>query len=202
MANLRRCGDRRNLVVVSGKESGMEAEGSTGIAADKDEWQTLLDGWAREYRLPLIRYFRKRAPSAVDPDDLVQEVFVRLARRADLATIERVDGYLFQTAATVLADRYRKDGRRPEIAESFDEDSHGVAVLTPERVLMDRQSLDDLIRGLYALPERSRHIFSLYHFENLRQKEIAARLEMPVSTVEKHMARANKYLLKRLGRQR
>ncbi len=180
----------------------MEAKGSSTVATDKEEWQALLEGWAREYRLPLRNYFRKRAPNSIDPDDLVQEVFVRLARRADLSTIERVEGYLFQTAATVLADRYRKDSRRPEIAESFEEESHGLAVLTPERVLMDRQSLDDLVQGLYALPERTRHIFALYHFENIRQKEIAARLEMPISTVEKHMARANKYLLERLGRQR
>ena len=180
----------------------MEAKGSTTIATDDDEWRALLEAWARDYRLPLTNYFRKRAPNSVDPDDLVQEVFVRLARRADLATIERVDGYLFQTAATVLADRYRKDSRKPEIAESFEEESHGLAVLTPERVLMDRQSLNELIQGLYALPERTRHIFALYHFEHVRQKEIAARLEMPISTVEKHMARANKYLLERLGRRR
>jgi RNA polymerase sigma factor (sigma-70 family) len=67
---------------------------------------------------------------------------------------------------------------------------------------MDRQSLDLLIQGLYALPERTRHIFVLYHFENARQTEIAARFQMPVSTVEKHMARANKLLLKRLRRKR
>ena len=164
--------------------------------------QALLTAWAREYRSPLIKYFQKRVPQSVDADDLVQEVFVRLARRADLETIERIDGYLFQTAANVLADRYRKDGRSVEIAEPFSESNHGEVVLTPERVLMDRQSLDSLIRGLYALPERTRHIFVLYHFENLRQTEIAARFGMPISTVEKHMARANKHLLAKLGRKR
>lgn len=168
--------------------------------ADGNSEEALLDQWAREFRLPLIRFFQKRAPATVEPDDLVQEVFVRLARRADLATIERVDGYLFQTAANVLADRYRKDARKPDIVESYDESVHGEVVLTPERVLMDKQELNELIQGLYALPERTRHIFVLYHFENIRQTEIARRFEMPISTVEKHMARANKLLLRRLGR--
>ena len=86
--------------------------------------------------------------------------------------------------------------------ESFEETSHGEVVLTPERVLMDKQALNQLIQGLYALPERTRHIFVLYHFENIRQTEIAARFDMPISTVEKHMARANNQLLKRLGRKR
>lgn len=168
---------------------------------ESDE-DALLSRWAREFRLPLIRFFQKRVPVTVDPDDLVQEVFVCLARRADLATIDRIDGYLFQTAASVLADRYRKEGRQPEFVESYDESTHGEVVLTPERVLIGRQALDELIQGLYGLPERTRHIFVLYHFENLRQTDIAARFGMPISTVEKHMARANKQLLKRLGRKK
>lgn len=172
------------------------ALGADSEAAEK----ALLAEWAREFRLPLTKYFQKRVPATVEPDDLVQEVFVRLAKRADLAAIERVEGYLFQTAASVLADRYRRDQRQPEIVESFEETTHGEVVLTPERVLMDKQAIDQLIKGLYALPERTRHIFVLYHFENMRQTEIAARFNMPVSTVEKHMARANKRLLKRLGR--
>jgi RNA polymerase sigma factor (sigma-70 family) len=168
----------------------------------RSDGEVLLDKWAREFREPLLRFFRKRAPNTVEPDDLVQEVLVRLARRADLATIERVEGYLFQTAANVLADRYRSDGRQPEFIESYQDSVHGKVVLTPERVFIDRQALDDLVKALYALPERTRHIFTLYHFENIRQAKIADLFGMPISTVEKHMARANKHLLKRLGRKK
>ncbi len=168
-------------------------------AESKRDETALLAKWAREFRRPLVKYFQKRIPDSIEPDDLVQEVFVRLAKRADLATIDRVDGYVFQTAASVLADRFRKDGRKVDVVASFDDSNHGEVVLTPERVLMDRQALDELVRGLYSLPERTRHIFVLYHFENVRQTEIAARFEMPLSTVEKHMVRANKHLLQRLG---
>ena len=162
--------------------------------------KALLDGWAREFRQPLLRYFRKRIPRATDADDLVQEVFVRLARRADLATIDCVEGYLFRTAASVLTDKFRKDSRAPEISELYEESVHGVEELSPERVLAGRESLDGLIAALYALPERTRHIFVLYHFENMRQKHIAAKFKMPISTIEKHMARANKHILKCMER--
>ena len=161
----------------------------------------LLAAWAREFRLPLIRFFQKRAPAGVEPDDLAQEVFVRLAKRADLSNIEHIEGYVFQAAASVLTDRFRLDGRQPEIVDVLDESKIGEVVLTPERVLMGKQELDALIRGLYSLPQRTRDIFVLYHFEGIRQTRIAARFGMPVSTVEKHMARANKHLLKRLGRE-
>lgn len=177
--------------------------GRSRVVADSDRDPTghaLLEQWAREFRLPLIKFFQRRGPATAEPDDLVQEVFLRLAKRSDLAAIERIEGYLFQTAASVLVDRHRKDQRQPEIVESLGEAAHGVEVLTPERVLMDRQSLDRLVQGLFALPKRTRHIFALYHFENMRQTDIAARFHMPISTVEKHMARANKQLLKSLRR--
>lgn len=178
----------------------MERPGGEVRRQEISEEDALLGRWARDFRLPLIKFFRKRAPRTVEPEDLVQEVFARLAKRADLAAIERVEGYLFQTAASVLADRFRKDSRAPQIVESDDETVHGEEVLTPERVLMGKEALNQLIQGLYALPERTRHIFVLYHFENIRQTEIAARFNMPISTVEKHMARANKYLLRHSGR--
>jgi len=50
------------------------------------------------------------------------------------------------------------------------------------------------------LPEKTAVIFSLYHFESVPQVEIARRLGMSLSTVEKHMGRANAHLLERLGR--
>ncbi len=162
--------------------------------------QALLDHWARKFRAPLIHYIQRRAPARFEPEDLVQDIFLRLARRADLATIERVEGYLFQTAASVLADRYRKDGRSLDFVESFDDSLQGEEVLTPERVVIGRESLDELVKALHLLPERTRNIFVLYHFEGVRQKDIAGRFEMPISTVEKHMARANKHLLQRVGR--
>lgn len=156
----------------------------------------LLDSWARKFRLPLISYFQKRTSRPGDVDDLVQEVFLRLSKRANLDSIERVEGYLFQTAVSVLTDSYRKSARTPQQVVSFEESVHGQADLTPERVLSGRQELDCLVEAIYALPERTRKIYVLYHLENIRQKDIATRMGMPVSTLEKHMARANRHLVK------
>ena len=176
---------------------GQNPKGFLGAGED-----ALLDAWARDFREPLRRYFAKRCPRTIEPDDLVQEVFMRLARRADLAAIESVEGYLFQTAASVLTDRFRKDARAPAQTESFEEDAHGSAELTPERVLIGKETLQEVRKALHELPEKTRAIFMLYHFENMRQGKIAAALGMPLSTVEKHMARANKHLFKRMKRNR
>ena len=179
---------------------GQEADRRDSAAGATRDEAALLERWAREYRLPLLKFFQKRAPAGADADDLVQDVFTRLARRADLKTIERIEGYLFQTAASVLADRFRRNARRNADAhESFDEDVHGETGITPECVLLGRQSVEAVIAALYELPERTRTVFALYHFDGVRQAEIAARLGVETRTVERHMAKATTHLLRCLG---
>lgn len=164
----------------------------------KSETDT-LDAWAREYHGPLLRYFRKRTPTDIDPSDLVQEVFCRLAKRADLSSIVHVEGYVFQTAVSVLADTFRRRAKiDQELSSPFEEKTHGLTVITPEDVLIDVESIQILIDALSELPERDRAVFVLYHFENIQQKEIAARLDVGLRTVERSLAKVLAHILKRL----
>lgn len=180
----------------------MKSNEINALQQPKSSRDGLLASWAREFQQPLLRYFRKRMSPPEDAQDLVQDVFLRLSKRADLSNIERIEGYLFQTAASVLADRFRKQSRLPDRMISYEDSLHGEDDITPDRVLAGKRDLEELIEGLHLMPERTRQIFVLYHLENMRQKEIAERLEIPVSTLEKHLARANKQLLDQLGRKK
>ncbi len=181
------------------------AENAETIKGNSTSSQTtdtaaLLDAWARRYRRALFRYFRKRTRTSTDLEDLVQEVFLRLAHRSDLGTIERADRYLFSTATSVLNDRWRRDtARATDTHEPFDETLHGLADFPPERVLIGQEFVEALIAAMDELPERTRTVFALYHFEEFPHARIASQLGMAISTVEKHMARANAHLLRRLG---
>lgn len=178
----------------------MASEERKRLTRENDRKGRLLDAWAKQYQQPLLRYFGRRVTPPEEAHDLVQEVFLRLARQADLGDIKRVDSYIFRVAANVLTDRYRRQARKPSEVVSYDDSVHGQAGFTPERVLSGRQDLDRLIEALAEMPERTRQIFVLYHLENIRQKDIADRLGIALSTLEKHMARANRFLLKRLDR--
>ena len=154
----------------------------------------LLALWSRRFRRPLLSFFSRRTPSGADNEDLVQEVFLRLAKRERLSEIERVDSYLFQTAANVLGDWRRKQtthsaGAHDPISEAVPE-----VAASPERVLIDKDELERLIAALAFLPEKTRMIFTLYHFEGLMHSEIARQLGVAVRTVENHIARANVHL--------
>jgi RNA polymerase sigma factor (sigma-70 family) len=139
--------------------------------------------------------------SRPDPDDLVQEVFVRLARQGNIGAIAHLDGYVFQVAANVLRDHARRWAvRAEEVDYTVLDDDTLEGGFSPERVLLGSEALESLISALYMLPEKTRIIFTLYHFESIPQVEIARRLGMSLSTLEKHMSRANLHLLEHLGR--
>lgn len=164
-----------------------------------------IEALSRRLSGPLRRFFAKRigrsAPQEVD--DLVQEVFVRLTQMSNLESVNGIEAYLFRTATNLLHDRSRRLKAREAAAhEPYDESVHGSACssVCPERLFLGTEALERLISALYGLPEKTRNVWVLYHFEDLPHTEIARRLGMAQSTVEKHMSRANARLLSCLGR--
>jgi RNA polymerase sigma-70 factor (ECF subfamily) len=58
-----------------------------------------------------------------------------------------------------------------------------------------KERLRQVSEVLMALPARTRAVFLLRRVEGLRYAEIAIRLRVSVSTVEKEMARATEHLM-------
>jgi len=146
----------------------------------------------------LRRYFAKRVP-AVQIDDLIQEVFLRLQAHHSNAPIDHLDRYLFAVAASVLTDQARRRAVRHESAhESFEERHHQVEERSPERVLLDREDLDVVMQAIDALPARTRDVFVLHRFEEMSGSRIAVALGLSVSAVEKHVMKALRILHERL----
>ena len=153
--------------------------------------------WALRYRVPLLKYFSKRG-YRTDGEDFVQEVFLRLAHRADIHNIEHVNQYVWNTAASVIRDHYRRDSVRA-VGKHEPLDDLLEAGFTPERILLGEEAVRRLIDALMELPQVRRDTFALYHLADYSHAQIGEKLGIAVSTVEKHMARANKHLLKRLN---
>jgi RNA polymerase sigma-70 factor (ECF subfamily) len=160
---------------------------------------SILTDIDRRYRRPLLTYFEKRIREAYDVEDLVQEVFIRLAARSSLENVEFLDGYVFQTAANVIRDRLRR--RTTHHASEHDSIEDSVLPtddLSPDRVLQGRQLLDQAIAALYELPTRTRHVFVLYRYEEMNQEQIAAHLGLSVSGVRFLLRQAKAHLARRM----
>ncbi|WP_035293560.1 RNA polymerase sigma factor [Brevundimonas bacteroides] len=158
---------------------------------------------AMQFRPALQRYFLRRRLTREDAEDAVQEVFARLSRRAGLASIDNIEGYLFETAGSVTIDHQRRGRvRAHDRHDAYDDERHGFADFASDRLLQGRQELQIVLAALRELPERSRNVFILARLEQMRHAEIARRLGISVSTVEKHVVRALAHLTLRLGEAR
>jgi RNA polymerase sigma-70 factor (ECF subfamily) len=158
-----------------------------------------MDMLSRQFRPSLTRYFSRRVKESAEIDDLVQEVFVRLSSRARVTDLEQTSGYVFQVANSVLGDWLRRRRvRHAALHDSFGPEHEREEDFAPERVLIGKHRLAQATTILMELPEQTRTIFVLRRLEGMAYKDIGARLDMPVSTLENHMARAMKHLTDRL----
>lgn len=167
-----------------------------------DDAQTHADMLAQRYTVvgpSLVMWFRRRIGDAVEAEDLAQESFLRVINRTEGAALDNFDAYLFRTARSVLADRRRR--RMARHADAHDEMLDSASSENPDavRTMLARERLREASAVLMALPERTRAIFILSRLEEMRYAEIAIRLGISVSAVQKHMLRAIERLLEARG---
>lgn len=146
-----------------------------------------------------MSFFTRCLSGSADVEDLVNEVLVRLARHeASLEKVGKIDGYVFTIARNVLRD-YQRRSVLPSALAPIPYDMIEETAFPADRILIGRETITRLVDALEELPQRTRAIFILYHFEGVSQTEIARRLLLSLSTVEKHMAKANAKIMRRIG---
>jgi len=157
-----------------------------------------LHAWAVEYGPALRRFFSRRA-SAADVDDLVQDVFLKLQVRGATSDIDNIEGYLFRTAASVLSQRRRYPTWAWGSQEDLDHAPDLTDDLSPERILIGKQTLDTMMKALRDLPPRCAQAFILYRFEHLPQEAVARRMGISVKAVEALLQRTLRRLFEQVG---
>jgi RNA polymerase sigma factor (sigma-70 family) len=155
------------------------------------------------YRPALLAYFGRRVRSAAEAEDLTQDVFERVLRSLEHGPILNAEALIFRIAVNLLRDRARKVHTRgveeplpsDSVADFADALTEG---LSPERVVVGERTLEDAISAFDELSERTRAMFYLYRFENLKVREIAELYGISVSGVEKQISRALLHLTRRM----
>ncbi len=135
------------------------------------------DIFAREaaaMRGPLAGYFYRRVRNPGEVEDLVQEVFLRLTVRGTPNDTGHASAYIFQIAASVLADRHRRRTvRHADEHVSLNPDLCGDQDFAPDRIYAGKQALNAAAAALMTMPERTRTIFLLRRIDGLRLQAIA-----------------------------
>src|SRR5262245_19424328 len=160
-----------------------------------------LDEWFATEILPhepaLTRFLHRVAPHAAEVSDLRQEIYVRVYENAARGRPGAPKSFLFTTARNLIVDRVRRE-RIVSIDYTQDLDALNVLIdeISPEQRLSARQELRRLSEALDQLPDACRAVIWLRRVEGLSQKEVAARLGLNEGTVESHLSRGVRVLLR------
>jgi RNA polymerase sigma-70 factor (ECF subfamily) len=160
-----------------------------------------------ERRPALKRFFQARfGASPAEADDLLQELYLKLAENGEPEGVADFGAYLYRLAHNLTLDRMRA-GRRAlardgawRIANHNLARQEDVADLPgPEEAVAARQRLARLLAALQTLPPQTAQVFRLHKFEGLSYAETAERLGVSKSAIEKHMTTALKRLVQKVG---
>lgn len=151
------------------------------------------------HRRELQNYLTRKLRDGETAADLAQEAFLRFAEHGPTNGIAHPRSYLFRTAHNLAVDHVRREQRNrtdpvaaEELAEVADERA------TPDRTTEARDELARTREALLELPERTRQVFALTRLEGLTYAVVAKRLQISDSSVQKHLAKAIKHVMKRL----
>lgn len=154
------------------------------------------------HRAELVRFIKARSGDEVEADDLMQELWLKLAK-LNPGPIANGRAYLFQMSNNLVLDHRRSKRRamsRDRQWSGADGDS-GVnpaeradPALTAEEVLCRDQEIAALRKAIAELPPRSQIALRQFRLEGLGQSEIAKQMGISRSGVEKHLAAAMRHL--------
>jgi RNA polymerase sigma factor (sigma-70 family) len=167
--------------------------------------RSVLLGVYLERRADLVRFFTARLRSASAAEDLVQDIYVRIAGLSPDIEASNPAGYLYRLGSNLMLDRLRGD-RRTALREFAWRENHRTLVGQEEvsedadavATVIARQRLAAVVEALQALPPQTQRVFRLHKFDGLSHAEVAKSLGISRSAVEKHVMAVLKHLARTL----
>lgn len=143
---------------------------------------------------------RGRLGEHLEVDDVVQETWAVLAGLESVDGVRNPRAYLYTVARSVILQHLRR-ARIVSIEAVADIDQLPIAedAHCPERRLAAHQELRRLAERIAALPAKCREAFTLRKVHGLSQREIARRMGISENTVEKHIGKGLRLLMRTLA---
>lgn len=163
-------------------------------------WLRPIDQWFGEqvfvHRARHRAYAQRLAGNEQDAEDLVQEAYARLFRLENWAEIGNPHAFTMRIIHNAAIERFRRaDVVRIEQGAVLAALDPADETPGPEAIAAARSDLALVARAVAALPERCGEALRLRRIEGLSPGEVADRMEISVSTVEKHVAKGLRLLL-------
>ncbi len=156
-------------------------------------WIFVLTRYYRELLNFLSRAVNDRHAAA----DLAQESYLRvLAVQQTGRHVAEPRALLYRTARNLMIDQHRRSAVRGQVLDTDFDDDAGTDVFgtlaapaasEPETAAMSAQAVEAMLAVIGQLPLRCREAFILHKFDGLAQAEVARRMGISVTMVERHV---------------
>ena len=160
--------------------------------------EQVLERLFKEHRAALCAFLRVRMDRDAEMDDVVQEVFIRLARMKDLP--ERLSqgresnrSFIIAIANNLVLDLEKSRRVRHRYADKVQAQAHDddrVQSGTPETIAAARQELKRLRDVIMNLNPNWRKAFILNRFKHMSYREISVEMGVSVKQIDKFMKNA------------
>jgi len=159
----------------------------------------MADGAADAFELlvkrhvgPVSAIARRMLGDDNEAEDVTQEAFLKLWRLGAGLTIDGsgVRPWLRRVVSNLAIDRIRAR-RRTDVTDQVPE----IAVAADQLKVLEGDAVAERVdHALQLLPERQRLALTLFHFEGLSQREVAASMDVSDEAVESLLARGRRGL--------
>lgn len=142
----------------------------------------------------LHRLLRHRGRSREDTHDLIQDAFVRLHTYGIKVVVREPEAFLVRTVLNLDVDQRRRERRLVFASGTLENLALSDDCPTPDELIEVQQRLHEIERALQVVSRRTRDMYWMNRIEGYSYGQIARKLQISASAVEKHMARALKAL--------
>lgn len=143
---------------------------------------------------PLRRYLTRLLGNTTEAQDLAHDAYLRVYPDGAKPAADQPEAVLYTTARRLAINRLKRRSISPFASDGTAVDAAASAAPGVAQQVMARQELRLLEEAIAELPEGCRTVLLLRKVELLSHREIAERLGIAISTVEKQHARALRLL--------
>lgn len=127
--------------------------------------------------------------------DFMQQCYLKLWERFDETDLEKeVLPLLYTYARNLVIDHLRKQTREQLVGDYAVLENEATAQNSVQDYITEKEHEKGLHDAINKMPARRKEVFSLIKIQGMSYQEVSLQLGISVSTVEKHMHEAYKFL--------